>query len=89
MQTTATNSTVEQIDRWARTPDESSEMKILLSTHEVGKLLGVSARTVARLADSGQMPRGLKLGRHLRRWRRSDIDSWIADGCPSCRGGAS
>ena len=55
----------------------------LLDVDEVAALLSCSTRTVRRMADSGQMPRPLKLA-SLRRWRRSDIERWLADGCPRC-----
>ncbi len=58
----------------------------LLTVDDVAELLSVSPRTVRRMADSGAMPRPLKLA-SLVRWRRSDIDRWLADGCPSCRSG--
>lgn len=58
---------------------------VLLNVDDVAALLSVSPRTVRRMADNGAMPRSLRLG-SLIRWRRSDVDRWIADGCPSCRG---
>ena len=46
----------------------------------VGKVLGMSWRTVIRLADSGKIPPGYKLGA-LRRWDLAEIDAFIASGC--------
>ena len=42
---------------------------------------GCSTRHVYRLADARKMPRPIKLG-SLVRWRRVEIESWIASGCP-------
>lgn len=56
----------------------------LLTIREVSVLLGCSMRTIGRLADSGRMPHGLKLG-GLRRWRRSEVLAWLNDGCPPVR----
>jgi excisionase family DNA binding protein len=54
---------------------------------EVAELLGCSWRTVYRLADSGGIPWGVKVG-SLRRWDLSEIDSFIAGGCkPVCKKG--
>ena len=39
-----------------------------------------SKRHILRLADSGRMPWGYKLG-HLRRWSRRELDAWEAGGC--------
>jgi excisionase family DNA binding protein len=55
----------------------------LLTVDDVAALLTVSSRTVRRMADSGAMPRPVRLST-LIRWRRTDIDLWIADGCPRC-----
>lgn len=59
----------------------------LLDVGAVAQLLGVSARHVYRLADAGQMPPPVRLGR-LVRWPRKSVLDWIAAGCPAVRGGA-
>jgi excisionase family DNA binding protein len=69
-----------------RKPGVDSEQKILLSVDDVAALLNCSPRHIWRLASSGRAPRPLRLG-GLRRWRREAIDQWLADGCPSVRGG--
>ena len=56
----------------------------LLDVGAVAELLACSPQHVRRLADAGRMPRPLKLGALLR-WRRADLDDWLAAGCPSCR----
>jgi excisionase family DNA binding protein len=58
----------------------------LLDVQAVAELLGCSARHVYRLSDVDRMPRPVKLGT-LVRWSKVAIESWIADGCPSCRKG--
>jgi excisionase family DNA binding protein len=55
----------------------------LLDVEAVAKLLSCSTRTVRRMADSGQMPRPVKIA-SLARWRRVDVERWLADGCPRC-----
>jgi excisionase family DNA binding protein len=59
----------------------------LLDVHAVARLLGCSWRTVYRMSDAGRMPRPVKLGA-LVRFRRSDLDQWLSDGCPATRRGA-
>lgn len=60
-------------------PDVSAE---LLDVKCVAHLLGsCSIRHVYRLADAGRMPGSIKLGT-LVRWRRAELESWIAEGCP-------
>ena len=55
----------------------------LLAAPQVARLLNCSVRHLRRLADRGAMPRPLRLG-CLVRWRRSEIEQWVAAGCP-CR----
>ena len=54
----------------------------LLDIHSVAKLLACSPRHARRLADTGRMPRPVKLGA-LVRWSRQEIEGWIAQGCPA------
>jgi excisionase family DNA binding protein len=64
-------------------PERTAPDTALLSVDEVSTYLTCSTRHVRRLADSGAMPRPLRLG-SLIRWRRVDIERWVADGCPRC-----
>lgn len=50
----------------------------------IDKLGGCSTRHVRRLSDSGMMPAPMKLGA-LIRFRRADIEAWIAGGCKPVR----
>jgi len=65
-----------------KTANPSQNESILLNVHSVAKLLGCSPRHVRRLADTGRMPRPVKLGA-LVRWSRLEIEGWIAQGCPA------
>jgi excisionase family DNA binding protein len=56
----------------------------LITVKEVASLFSCSPRTVYRLADGGQMPKGLKIG-GLVRWERAAIETWIAGGCKASR----
>ena len=56
----------------------------LLDVRQVAALLTCSTRHVYRLTDAGRMPRPVNLGR-LVRWRRAEIEAWIAEGCPPVR----
>ena len=60
----------------------------MLSVGDVADMLGCSSRHVYRLSDSGRMPRPIKLGA-LVRWRRAELEKWIAEGCPPCRKGGA
>ncbi len=54
----------------------------LLDARALAILLSCSVRHVRRLADSGQLPQSVRLGACVR-WRRTDIEIWIAQGCPT------
>jgi excisionase family DNA binding protein len=56
----------------------------LLDVRTVARLLGVSVRTVYRLADAGRMPAPVRLGA-LVRWPRRAMLDWISNGCPVVR----
>ena len=56
----------------------------LLDARTVAAMLSCSRRAIYTFSDGGRMPRPIKLGR-LTRWRRVDIEKWIADRCPDCR----
>lgn len=75
-----TNAPGERITGRDSAPVESA----LLDVDQVAALCRCSARTVYRLADSGRMPRPLKLGA-LVRWRREEVLNWIAGGCRPVR----
>jgi excisionase family DNA binding protein len=56
----------------------------LVDVRAVAALLACSTRHVYRLADAGRMPLPLKIGA-LVRWRRTEIETWIAGGCRPVR----
>lgn len=60
--------------------------KLLLSIREVAQLLGVSQRAIWGWAHDGKFPAPLELGR-LRRWRRQDIETWLAEQSDTANGG--
>ena len=52
----------------------------LLNVESVAKMLDCSPSHVRRMADAGQIPRPLKIGR-LSRWRLDTLEVWINKGC--------
>lgn len=58
--------------------------RAMMSVDDVAIEIGCCSRSVRRWADSGRMPRPVKLG-SLVRWPRQVIEDWIADGCPNVR----
>ncbi len=52
----------------------------LLRVSEVAKTLSVSSRTIWRMTDRGELPRPVRIGTRMVRWRESEIEAYIADG---------
>jgi excisionase family DNA binding protein len=63
-----------------------TELARMLDVGAVALMLDVSSRHVYRLADSGKMPRPVKLGGAVR-WDRRTIETWIDSGCPGASEG--
>ncbi len=83
-----TNSNHATVDRTDGRPRNagSGVLPAMLIIDQVARLLNCSMRTLYRLNDAGKMPRPVRLG-SLVRWNRSEIEQWIADGCPAAKGG--
>ncbi len=56
-----------------------SEPKKLLSVRDLAQRLGLSERTVRRLRQRGELPRGIEIASVIR-WRPEEIDAWLAAG---------
>jgi predicted DNA-binding transcriptional regulator AlpA len=67
-------------------PDKSPEDEMfkadeMITVKEVAKMLGKSPRSVRRHSKEGIMPPPVKI--HVStRWRRSEVQRWLDDGCP-------
>jgi excisionase family DNA binding protein len=75
-------------DRSITTEQEAAPVTTaaLYSIHDIATLLGCSTRHVRRLGDTRRIPQPVKLG-SLLRWVKTDIEQWIATGCPHCKKG--
>jgi excisionase family DNA binding protein len=51
------------------------------TVRELSILLGLSQRTIWRLADGGMIPGKLRIGASVR-FLRSVVDQWVEKGCP-------
>ena len=54
----------------------------LLSAQALADLLAISPRTLRRLDSAGRLPRAVRIGTQLKRWRRDEIVAWIEADCP-------
>ncbi len=57
---------------------------ILLSADDLAHLLCLSKRSVWRFHSADKLPKPIRLGRSVR-WRRDEIEKWIAAGLPHRR----
>ncbi len=55
---------------------------LLLSAETLAKRLEISLRSLWRLRAGGRLPPPIRLGGTVR-WRSTDIDAWVAAGCPN------
>lgn len=53
----------------------------LLTAKEAGHICRLSKRSWFRLSACGKVPAPVRIGGSVR-WRLSDIESWLAMGCP-------
>jgi excisionase family DNA binding protein len=54
----------------------------LLKSAEVAQMLSIGTRTLWRWSRSGKMPRPIRIADGTVRFRRAEIQDWIAAGCP-------
>jgi len=55
---------------------------LLITAAQFAQKLQVSTRTLWRMRDAGRLPKSLQVGGGIR-WRLSDVERWVADGCPA------
>ena len=53
-------------------------MEKLLRRDEVEDLVGLATTSIYRLMRAGSFPEPLRIGARAVRWRRSDLESWLA-----------
>jgi excisionase family DNA binding protein len=61
--------------------DTMTAEPLLIPDTVAARLTGVSRATWHRLRAAGKIPAAVHLGRKVL-WRRAEIESWIAAGCP-------
>ncbi len=65
------------------TSSKSPRDSQLISHAAASNVAGVSLATWHRLVAAGKTPLPIKLSRGLVRFRRTDMEKWIALGCPA------
>ena len=62
--------------------NETNQKAQLLTARKLAKTLSTSVRSIWRYQSAGRLPETVKIAGAIR-WRQSDIEKWIALGCPS------
>lgn len=68
-------------------PQHDNMKPLLLTGPEAAQLCGVKPRTWWRWTHSGRAPRPIKFADARPgsvRYRRSELEEWVAAGCPRC-----
>jgi excisionase family DNA binding protein len=60
---------------------DADPLPLLLTADQAARYIGVSLRTLWRLASAKQLPEPLHVGRAAR-WRRADLDAAVAEWQP-------
>ena len=55
---------------------------IAVDARSLGRMLGLSLRTIRAMDAGGKLPRPVKLNGHSVRWVVSEIEAWLAVGAP-------
>ena len=55
---------------------------LLLDCRQAAALLHVSRAAFWKLHSQGRVPLPIRLSARIVRWRRAELESWVAEGCP-------
>ena len=61
-----------------------ADIALLLTPKDVEALIKVSPRKLRAMKSAGELPKPVMIGR-LVRYRRADIEKWVAAGCPALK----
>jgi len=61
---------------------------LLVTGQQAAQLCGVGERSSWRWSRSGRAPAPVRIGGSVR-YRRTEIEAWISNGCPRCDGKAA
>ncbi|MDR2390398.1 MAG: hypothetical protein LBE84_01780 [Planctomycetota bacterium] len=57
--------------------------QILLDAEELAMMLKIEKSFLHTLKSAGRLPPSMRLSRRAVRWRKGQISTWIAAGCPA------
>src|SRR4051794_38259414 len=68
-------------------PSAIAASPLLVGAAELGRLLSRSRASIRRDVAAGRIPPPVNIGRSIR-WRKAEIEAWIAAGCPAAANGS-
>lgn len=71
-----------QENKMDRAPDKADKQNELLRIDEVARLLKVSESSIRSYRKTGRIPEPIYLSQLHVRWRRNELEQWMAAGCP-------
>ncbi|TWT41785.1 Prophage CP4-57 regulatory protein (AlpA) [Phycisphaerae bacterium RAS1] len=66
----------------AATADVQPPQPLLLRAAEAAALLGLKKTSFYGKLSQGVIPAPIRIGGGDPRWRRAELEQWVADGCP-------
>jgi excisionase family DNA binding protein len=66
-------------------PPTAMVKPLLITVDELSEILGISPRSIWRQLSSGQMIKPIRIGGSVR-WRLTEVEEWVAAGCPEVSG---
>lgn len=64
-------------------PVTANDSTLMVEVKEFARLIDVSTATLWRMRSAGKLPPDVRLSRGCIRWRRADVERWVALGCPA------
>lgn len=63
-------------------PATTPPVPLLIDIHALAALLNRSVASLERDQAAGRLPAPVRIG-GSKKWRRTDIEAWVAAGCPA------
>ena len=63
-------------------PPVATSAALLLDAREAAALIRVSRATFWKLYSQGNVPAAVRFGARVVRWRKQELETWVAAGCP-------
>jgi len=59
--------------------NQKLDQDYIIKTQQIGEIVGLHPKTVRRMEDRGEFPRGVVLSSRQRGWFASEVYQWLED----------